>query len=278
MSGQFNQICLDKGIKQEASAPHTPNQNPVEQYMNIIAGGTRSLSYISGLPPAQYWSHAIEHKVHLQNRSALPGRCTPYEMSKGTQPNIGNIRICGCEAMAFAEKDQRTKWQDKADKCIYLGISSLHTDDTHKLLHLRTNEVIYRRNVCFNERSFPARQRQLNLKPNQDTGADLIGLQFVDEGTTFIILETDVDTNGGGNILTYEDVNTKEKHYSTVKEVREWYEQTHLQQSVTAIQPSRVGFMNRLANATYQAIVNRNMTYSYPKTRRHQRVTNMPVT
>jgi transposase InsO family protein len=72
LSGQFNQICLDKGIKQEASAPHTPNQNPVEQYMNIIAGGTRSLLYISGLPPAQYWSHAIEHKVHLQNRSALP--------------------------------------------------------------------------------------------------------------------------------------------------------------------------------------------------------------
>jgi hypothetical protein len=79
---------------------------------------------------------------------------------------------------------------------------------------------VYRRNVCFNERSFPARQRQLNLKPNQDTGADLVGLQFVDEGTSFIILETDVDTNGGGNILTYEDIKTKEKHYSTVKEVR----------------------------------------------------------
>ncbi len=128
--------------------------------------------------------------------------------------------------MAFAEKDQRTKWQDKADKCIYLGISSLHSDDTHKLLHLRTSKVVYRRNVCFNERSFPARQRQLNLKPNQDTGADLVGLQFVDEGNTFIILETDVDTNEGGNILTYEDINTKKKHYSTVKEVREWYEKS----------------------------------------------------
>jgi hypothetical protein len=131
--------------------------------------------------------------------------------------------------------------------------------------------------VCFNERSFPARQRQLNLKPNQDTGADLVGLQFVDEGTTFIILETDVDTNGGGNILTYEDIKTKEKHFSTVKEVREWYERTHLQQSVTAIQPSRVGFMNRLANATYQSIVNRKYDVQLPKTRRHRRVINKQV-
>jgi hypothetical protein len=81
--------------------------------MNIIAGGTKSLLYISGLPPAKYWQHAIEHKVHLQNRSALPGQCIPYKMSKGTQPNVGNLRIFGCEAMAFAEKDQRTNGKTK---------------------------------------------------------------------------------------------------------------------------------------------------------------------
>jgi transposase InsO family protein len=256
ISGQFHQMCLDKGIKQEASAPYTPNQNPVEQYMNIIAGGAHSLLYISSLPHAQYWHHPVEHKVQLQNRTALPGRCTPYEMTNGRQPNVGNLRIFGSETMAFVEKDQRTKWQDKADKCIYLGISPLHSDDTHKLFHLRTNEVIYRRNVCFNERSFPARQSKLTLIPNKDTGADLIGQQFVDEGTIFLIIEADIDENGGGNILTYEDVITKERHYSTVKEVRSWYE-NNLQQSVTAVQPSRLGFMNRLANTTYQAITKR---------------------
>jgi hypothetical protein len=258
VSGQLNQICLDKGIKQQTSAPYyTPNQNPVEQYMNIIAGGARSLLYISGLPPAQHWHHAIEHKVQLQNKTALPGRCTPYEMSLHHQPNIGNLRMFGCEAMAFVEKDQRNKWQDTADKCIYLGISPTHSDDTHKLLHRRTNEIIYRRNVCFNERSFPARQTKITLVPHKETGADLIGLQFIDDGITFTIIEADVDENGGGNILTYEDNTTKERHYSTVKEVRQCYENTHLQQSVTAVQPSRVGFMNRLATATYQSITQR---------------------
>jgi hypothetical protein len=179
-------------------------------------------------------------------------------MSLHHQPNIGNLRMFGCEAMAlFVEKDQRTKWQDKADKCIYLGISPTHSDDTHKLLHLKTNEILYRRNVCFNERSFPARQTKIALVPHKDTGADLIGLQFIDDGITSTIIEADVDETGGGNILTYEDNATKERHYSTVKEVRQWYENTHLQQSVMAVQPSRVGFMNRLATATYQSITQR---------------------
>jgi hypothetical protein len=95
ISGQFHQTCLDKGIKQQPCAPYTPNQNPVEQYMNIIAGGARSLLYISGLPPAQQWHHALEHKVQLQNRITLPGRCTSYKMSLNRQPNIGNLRIFG---------------------------------------------------------------------------------------------------------------------------------------------------------------------------------------
>jgi hypothetical protein len=198
-------------------------------------------------------------------------------MSLYHQPNIGNLRMFGCKAMAIVEKDQRNKWQDKTDKCIYLGISPTYSDDTHKLLHLRTNEIIYRRNVCFNERSFPARQTKVTLVPHKDTGADLIGLQFIDDCITFTIIEADIDENGGENILTYEDNTTKDRHYSTVKEVRQLYENTHLQQSVTAVQPSRVGFMNRLATATYQSH-NENAMFNYKTRQRHQIITSKQVT
>jgi hypothetical protein len=39
--------------------------------------------------------------ANLQNRMALPGRCTPFELLTGRQPNVTNIRIFGCEAMAY---------------------------------------------------------------------------------------------------------------------------------------------------------------------------------
>ncbi len=65
------------------------------------------------------------------------------------------------------------------DRAIYLGISPDHSHDTNKLLRISNNEIIFRRNVYFNERSFPARKMKLPATlTGIDTGADLIGLDF----------------------------------------------------------------------------------------------------
>ncbi len=157
LNGEFATICREKGIRQTMSAPHHPNQNPTEHYMEIIMGKTRSLLYIAGLDPKQHWEHAIKHAVGLQNRLALPGRPTPYELTYGKKPDISHIRIFGCQALAYVEKEKRHKLDFKAEACIYLGISHKHSPDTHTLLRLSTKEIIYRRNVSFNERVFPAR-------------------------------------------------------------------------------------------------------------------------
>ena len=133
LKGKFAKICKDKGIKQTQSAPYTPNQNPVEKYMDILASGARSLLYTSGLPPDKFWSHAILHRALLQNFMALPGRCTPFELATGRQPDISTLRIFGCEAMAYIEKDKRKKFSPVIDRCIYLGISPTHSTDTYKL-------------------------------------------------------------------------------------------------------------------------------------------------
>ena len=88
LKGKFAEICTQKGIRQTQSAPYTPNQNPTEKYMDILVSGARSLLYTSGLQPAKFWTHAIQHRTLLQNFMALPGRCTPYELATGKQPNV----------------------------------------------------------------------------------------------------------------------------------------------------------------------------------------------
>ena len=82
-----------------------------------------------------------------------------------------------------------------------------------KLYNLRTNKVIYRRNVVFNERAFPARTddsiRQAIGQPNiEESGEELIGQDFTDEGDTFTI--TDVGTDKGIQVAHYQDANGKE--------------------------------------------------------------------
>ena len=135
LNGNFAEICKEKGIKQTQSAPYTPNQNPTEKYMDILVSGARSLLFTAGLPPAKFWTHAVQHRTLLQNFMALPGRCTPYELATGKQPNVSTLRIFDCEAMAYIERDKRKKFSSKTERCIYLGISPTHSHDTYKLFY-----------------------------------------------------------------------------------------------------------------------------------------------
>ena len=158
IGGEFAQICTDKSIQQSPTPPYDHNKNPTEKYIDILTSMARCLLFISGLNPTTYWVHALQHAVTIQIRSALTGRCTPYELTFGKRPNVSNLRIFECEALAYVEKGKRTKLDNKVERAIYLGTSPDHSDDTVKLLSLKTMQIIYRRNVYYNERSFPARK------------------------------------------------------------------------------------------------------------------------
>jgi hypothetical protein len=143
--------------------------------------------------------------------------------------------------------EKRSKLDYKTEKCIYLGMSPRHSADTHRLLSLTTNQVIYRRNVSFNERSFPARATAIMrpTKPQKDTGEDLIGQTFTDDNETFVI--TQCSRYDGVDCLDYISTRTKEETYSTIPEVRKWIRQPKILQMANNIQPSRKGYMNTLA-------------------------------
>jgi hypothetical protein len=254
--GEFAQLCKEKSITQHCSPPYHPNQNPTEHYMEIITSTMRSLLFVSGLDPDEFWEHALSHAINIQIRTALPGRCTPYEISYGRRPNIINLRIFGCEALAYIEKDKRKKLQPKVHKTIYLGISDSHDHDTFKLLDIKTKKVIYRKNVYFNERHFPARKTK-HVETHQDkpdNGEDLIGQDFEDDGITWTIIKTGLE-NDSIPILYYQNKETKEEERSTVREVRTWYNRTILNNAVNTIAPSRKGFINNLAEETYNTIM-----------------------
>jgi hypothetical protein len=171
----------------------------------------------------------------------------------GKRPDISHIRIFGCEALAYVEKEKRHKLDFKTERCIYLGMSARHSHDTHKLLKISSNEIIYRRNVSFNERCFPARTQRPLIPPmspiTNPREEDLIGQTFTQDHEHFII--TGASNHNDIDCIDYTNTDTKEEHYSTRAEVVRWVKQSKVRQLANNIQPSRRGFMNTLAELMF---------------------------
>ena len=127
----------------------------------------------------------------------------------------------------------------KTQKCIYLGVSPLHSRDTFKLYNLSTKRATFRRNVTFNEKLFPARHSAAptiggayDNDPSEpatqdDSAQDLEGTSFEDEGETFTI--TAVGTKEP-RLVGYVSA-TGEGFSSTLLEVLDWVKATRAKEN-----------------------------------------------
>ncbi len=106
--------------------------------------------------------------------------------------------------------------------------------------------MIYRRNVRFNERGFPARINNPSRKIEPKKGSHLIGQTFQDDGENFRI--NNFSFHQGEECLDYMTETTKEEHYSTIEEIEQWVRQTKILQLANDIQPTRKRLMNTLAD------------------------------
>jgi hypothetical protein len=126
------------------------------------------------------------------------------------------------------------------------------------MMKISNQEIINRRNVYFNERSFPARKFQLPpTLTTRDTGADLIGADFDDEGSRWTVSKT--GEYDGTPVLYYRHKENGTEEYSSVAEVRTWVNQTTLHQATNKITPTRKGCINTLAEESFKAITTYNL-------------------
>ncbi len=86
-----------------------------------------------------------------------------------------------------------------------------------------------------------------------DTGADLVGLDFGDDGQTWTI--TEIGIYDDDQVLYYKNKKTGEEEKSSVKKVRQWYNRTNLMQAANSIATTRKGFINSLAETTLRGLL-----------------------
>ena len=151
ISKPFWSYCKEKGIKRQLTVRQSPQQNGIAERKNrSIVEVARSMLKAKGLPN-KYWAEAVNTAIYLLNRSPTKAvqHMTPYEAWFQRKPKIDHLKIFGCPAYYHVLPQNREKFDEKGEKCIFIGYSD-HSKG-YRLYNPNTQELIISRDVIFDE-------------------------------------------------------------------------------------------------------------------------------
>lgn len=123
VNSSLERLLEEKGIGHQLTAPYTPQQNGVAERANrTIVEMARTMLNHARLPK-KFWSEAVNTAVYMKNRlptKALDGK-TPYELVWSHRPTVRYFRVFGCDAFSQVPYQQRSKFDSKSQKLIFLG-------------------------------------------------------------------------------------------------------------------------------------------------------------
>jgi hypothetical protein len=124
-SRDFNDFCIEAGIKREYTVPYNPQQNGVAERKNItIIEATKAMIHDHNLPMI-LWAEASMTTVYVQNKSPhqILKNMTPEEAFTGVKPEVGHFRIFGFPVYFHIPKEKRTKLDPSGRKGTFVGYS-----------------------------------------------------------------------------------------------------------------------------------------------------------
>ena len=142
---------MDERIRHKLTIPKTPKQNSVAEQMNLTLVETVRSMLIDLKLPKKFWAECLLTAVYLRNRSPTKAvlEMTPFEAWYGHKPDVSHLRVFGCLVYAHIEKDERSKLDSKARKCILLGYGT--ETKGYQLYDVDRERILYSRNVVFEE-------------------------------------------------------------------------------------------------------------------------------
>ena len=143
----------EQGIKQQLTAPYTPQQNGVvERWHRTMAEGIRTLLVACGLPTS-LWGEALRYVLWVKNRtshSALPDSTTPCEMWTGRKADVSAARVWGCMGVVLLpDREQDGKFAPRGTFGVCLGVDE--ESKAWRMLDPNTGQIRISRNVDFLE-------------------------------------------------------------------------------------------------------------------------------
>lgn len=194
---KFRDFCQKNGLIHETSCSQTPQQNGVSERKNRHILETARALLIGANVPSQHWDDAVATAAYLLNRmpSKILNFRTPLQTLSGHKslPTLLMLppRIFGCVAFVHLHKNQRTKLDPCAVRCIFLGYA-LHQkgykcfDPVTKRLYITMDVTFLESETFYTPKS--------SLQGESQSGEDLI-LSAIGDGDT----ENTFEQPGGEN-------------------------------------------------------------------------------
>jgi hypothetical protein len=138
-SNEFKAYCEDCGIKQEFTAPYTPQQEGTSEVSNRIVIGRANAIMIEAEAPQYLWAEAVQTTTILTNLVPNKGNKapntpyteTPYEMWYGYKPSVTHLRRWG--SLSYIHLNTKLRegkiGHSRALRCVFIG----YTESTTKL-------------------------------------------------------------------------------------------------------------------------------------------------
>lgn len=150
-SEQFTRLLEENGIERQFTVAYSPQQNGVAERRNrTLMDMARSMLKDKGMPD-EFWAEATFTAAYLQNR--LPTRAlnqmTPLEIWSGHKPSVNHLRVFGCICHVWIPAAKRRKLDDKSEKGVFMGYSSVSKG--YRVYVLNTKKIEVSRDVVFEE-------------------------------------------------------------------------------------------------------------------------------
>ena len=164
-----------EGIIHQSSCVDTPQQNGVAERKNRhFLEITRALLFQNHVPKS-YWGEAILTSTYLINR--LPSRVINFKsplnyllefFPKNNFYSKIPPKVFGCASYIHIHKQQRTKLDPRALKCIFIGYST--SQKGYKCYHPASRKFFVSKDVRFNEKQsfFNPTYHQGESSPRED--------------------------------------------------------------------------------------------------------------
>ena len=151
ISQEFRNYCSRRGIQHEWMVSSTPQHNGVVERMNYtIMEKVRCMLRTTKLSKS-FWGVAVLTTYYLINRCPLAplGFDVPEKVWTGKEISYNHMKVFGCKAFIHVLKEHRSKLDDKALPCIFIGYGN--KEFVYKFWDLETRKVIRSRAVVLYE-------------------------------------------------------------------------------------------------------------------------------
>jgi hypothetical protein len=193
MSNAFLKFTDECGIHRRHTTRNRPQQNGVAERANRTMGEDISTMLFEAQLPPSLWGEALNAQIHTWNllpTSTLKGM-TPHEAWFKRKPDVSHLRVWGCLAYVFIQKDKRKSLQPHMEKCVFMGYPSGYKG--WLFYNPNTQKYIISERAEFDERIFPGLAKYKATSPVDLTPPTSLPLSTGTTSTSVLDLGGDSD-------------------------------------------------------------------------------------